>query len=456
MKSRTVCQRPASVRLPALSAGVSAPHGTAAISLASGARRRSMAPETCGTAGPHAALPDRHRGGHGVPAQPGRHPWRPQGRQRAAQEHRLLPRLRLQGALRPAVLCCALLCGVRTQRPRSTPALCCHSTRGAKAAAWTRGAALWWTAVPVSAARRKARACQGVAPGRHRGSLLAARSHRRPATPCGGVTRAAAPRAAVRPGPEPPAHQRHAHPDQHVRHGRLPAGRAAARRQAVQGGGRVQLRDAGLGAVHRPAPLRRHPGQPGAAGPRSAGPGAGPAPARGCRARVRLPPPVTPPGVPRAGSAGKRLCTCLPGPARAAAAGLRARRPAGVSVCMAGLRGPRGAEGGAGAQIYFKALMGFRPVVPPDMHVGLRTLMEECWLADPERRPSFDSILARLRVRGCVLPCRGRGRLVRLHTACSADAAALLGPASPRRTPSGCSRSRRMHGALPRAPATPP
>lgn len=122
---------------------------------------------------------------------------------------------------------------------------------------------------------------------------------------------------------------------------------------------------------------------------------------------------------------------------------------------MAGLRGPRGAEGGAGAQIYFKALMGFRPVVPPDMHVGLRTLMEECWLADPERRPSFDSILARLRVRGCVLRCRGRGRLVRLRTACSADAAALLGPASPRRTPPGCSRSRRMHGALPCAPATP-
>jgi len=50
--------------------------------------------------------------------------------------------------------------------------------------------------------------------------------------------------------------------------------------------------------------------------------------------------------------------------------------------------------------------MGFRPVVPPDMHVGLRTLMEECWLVDPERRPSFDSILARLRV--CVALPRPR------------------------------------------------
>ena len=55
-------------------------------------------------AGRHAALPDRHRGGHGVPAQPGRHPRRPQGRQLPAQVHRLRPaRLHRQGA---APSCC--------------------------------------------------------------------------------------------------------------------------------------------------------------------------------------------------------------------------------------------------------------------------------------------------------------------------------------------------------------
>lgn len=49
-------------------------------------------------------------------------------------------------------------------------------------------------------------------------------------------------------------------------------------------------------------------------------------------------------------------------------------------------------------QIFFKALMGFRPSVPPDMHVGLRTLMEDCWHANPDCRPSFGAVLARLRV----------------------------------------------------------
>lgn len=50
------------------------------------------------------------------------------------------------------------------------------------------------------------------------------------------------------------------------------------------------------------------------------------------------------------------------------------------------------------AQIFYKALMGFRPSVPPDMHVGLKTLMEECWHADPNRRPAIADVLARLRV----------------------------------------------------------
>ena len=48
--------------------------------------------------------------------------------------------------------------------------------------------------------------------------------------------------------------------------------------------------------------------------------------------------------------------------------------------------------------------MGFRPSVPPDMHVGLRMLMEDCWHASPERRPSFAAVLMRLRVR--CLPMR--------------------------------------------------
>ena len=56
-------------------------------------------------------------------------------------------------------------------------------------------------------------------------------------------------------------------------------------------------------------------------------------------------------------------------------------------------------DGWCARQIFFKALMGFRPSVPPDMHVGLRTLMEDCWHANPDCRPGFGAVLARLRVR---------------------------------------------------------
>ncbi|KAK9838332.1 hypothetical protein WJX81_005126 [Elliptochloris bilobata] len=59
--------------------------------------------------------------------------------------------------------------------------------------------------------------------------------------------------------------------------------------------------------------------------------------------------------------------------------------------------GERLYAGSIPSQIFFKALMGFRPSVPPDMHVGLRTLMEECWHANPERRPPFKTILTQLR-----------------------------------------------------------
>ena len=51
-----------------------------------------------------------------------------------------------------------------------------------------------------------------------------------------------------------------------------------------------------------------------------------------------------------------------------------------------------------GAQVFYKVLMGFRPSVPPAMPPGYRAIMEACWSADPDARPSFDVVLRCLQV----------------------------------------------------------
>ena len=42
--------------------------------------------------------------------------------------------------------------------------------------------------------------------------------------------------------------------------------------------------------------------------------------------------------------------------------------------------------------------MGFRPSVPPGMPPGYKAIMEACWSADPDERPSFDVVLRCLQV----------------------------------------------------------
>ncbi|KAK9917133.1 hypothetical protein WJX75_001207 [Coccomyxa subellipsoidea] len=68
-------------------------------------------------------------------------------------------------------------------------------------------------------------------------------------------------------------------------------------------------------------------------------------------------------------------------------------------------------------QVLFKVFSGLKPDVPADMPAGYRTLMEECWAADPQSRPSFQAILPRLRAM--------------LATARAAAAAGEAGPQSP-------------------------
>lgn len=72
---------------------------------------------------------------------------------------------------------------------------------------------------------------------------------------------------------------------------------------------------------------------------------------------------------------------------------------------------------GACAQVLFKVFSGLKPDVPADMPAEYRTLMEECWAADPQSRPSFRAILPRLRAM--------------LAAARAAAAAGEAGPQSP-------------------------
>lgn len=55
-----------------------------------------------------------------------------------------------------------------------------------------------------------------------------------------------------------------------------------------------------------------------------------------------------------------------------------------------------------------------RPQIPKNVHPRLRQLMQRCWDADPEIRPSFASMLVRLLLCWCV--CRTRMLICMLNT----------------------------------------
>ena len=55
-------------------------------------------------------------------------------------------------------------------------------------------------------------------------------------------------------------------------------------------------------------------------------------------------------------------------------------------------------------QVFYKVLMGFRPEVPEEMPSGFRAIMEACWDANPDARPSFDVILRCLQARRALCP----------------------------------------------------
>ncbi len=39
------------------------------------------------------------------------------------------------------------------------------------------------------------------------------------------------------------------------------------------------------------------------------------------------------------------------------------------------------------------AIKGLRPALPEDMHIGIRTLILDCWHSDPRRRPASKEVL---------------------------------------------------------------